>query len=144
VALSFLRAHTTWIGQRYQLYTNPRRRRHRDWMLGFLSVADEISGTSIGAALAGTAPLLTALRGKGLRGRSLYLCVAVTLASYFFSGGVPENVYITGTASISGTPQLHTTHELPSRLPAWTLLLTLSDSLCVCVRRDGGCAVVSG
>lgn len=75
VALSFLRAHTTWIGQRYQLYTNPRRRRHRDWMLGFLSVADEISGTSIGAALAGTAPLLTALRGKGLRGRFLYLCM---------------------------------------------------------------------
>lgn len=54
VALSFLRAHGGLLDERYGLYMDPRVRHAQDWILGLSPVAIRISGSSIGAAIAGT------------------------------------------------------------------------------------------
>jgi hypothetical protein len=53
VALSFTRAHASWLKDRYGLYMDPRLRRRDDWLLSLEDSAVEYEGGSIGAALAG-------------------------------------------------------------------------------------------
>lgn len=56
VALSFTRAHGSWLHDRYHFHIDPRRRRRADWVLSFSSMAHLYSGTSLGAAAVGRSP----------------------------------------------------------------------------------------
>jgi hypothetical protein len=53
VAMSFARANTDYLHQRYLQCNTPRRRRAGDWLVGLSDVARQYSGSSLGAAIAG-------------------------------------------------------------------------------------------
>jgi hypothetical protein len=53
VALSFTRAHGSWLHDRYKFHIDPRRRRRADWVLSFSSMSQHYTGGSLGAAAVG-------------------------------------------------------------------------------------------
>jgi hypothetical protein len=105
VSLSFVRAHAPWLKERYGLVRDPRAQRPKDYGFMIADLASSYSGESIGAAVAGRPS-----HGYWLPSSFTSLdcsCVlwwlAVHMALWFTGREMPESVFITGTASISGT-----------------------------------------